>query len=243
MKKILGAMCAFVAAVGTLPANDSWNDGTYLNFIGGANFLEADHNRAGLTVGIAVGAKSGVMRIEGEFSDRYNTLHASAEGNEKKLDNGPHFELTPKNLRIFNNYKFHGNTYAVMGNLYMDVDLNCDVTPYIGAGVGFAWSNYSYKHKRIEKRVIECVTPEITEEKPNPKEVCTKKEPLIDLQPRPDGRIKNKIRERNGICYQGIAGISWAIRSETDVSVEYRGFIFQNHLRDNSCILSVKQYF
>lgn len=140
MKKLLFALGALVSVassaqaqtcyvaspeVRVIQAQQTYCSGLYLNAFGGVNFLNNRHNDVGAASGLALGMRLNQFRVEGEFAYRYNPLKIAG-------------------------VKFHRNTYAALANVYYDFDFNSAWTPYVGAGVGFAWNNYSGKFKPSE---------------------------------------------------------------------------------------------
>lgn len=122
MKKLLLTFCAFMSLISTSEARQCKNEGLYLNAFGGFNLLQDPSDNVGITGGLAAGLKMAQFRVEGEFSYRYNPISLFRA-------------------------KFQRNTYATMGNVYFDVDLNNGWMTYAGIGVGYAWSKDDCRFK------------------------------------------------------------------------------------------------
>lgn len=176
MKKLLFTICAFTALLGSASAFEP-----YLKTFTGFNFQPKPNENVGITSGIAAGFQCGQIRVESEFSYRYN----------------------PSRILVL---KVDRNTYAFMGNLYVDLDINCDWTPFFGGGLGYARSKDSMRYHNGAERV-------------------------------------RFMKDRECIAYQGMAGISCNILDVTRLSFEYRAFGFEDHLQDQSFLVSLKQYF
>lgn len=116
MKKQLLALFAFLLTSLSIYAQNS-NEGFYVGGLGGLNleFFDSCHlkTKPGYSIGGFAGYKfCNNIRTEGEFSYRRNELR-----------------------KHFHGYR---EIYTFMGNACYDFDLHCDLTPYIGFGMGYA---------------------------------------------------------------------------------------------------------
>lgn len=127
MKKYMFALIALTSVlVSSIHANECFDEGLYVGGFVGVNFLDIGKG-SGIKPGFIAGASLGYkfensIRIEGEFAYRRNT-----------------FKRHYHSWHSYSSYmKGSCETYAVMGNIYYDFDLDCDFTPYIGQGIGYA---------------------------------------------------------------------------------------------------------
>lgn len=116
MKKQLLVLFAFLLTSVSVYAQHS-NEGFYVGALGGLNLESFDSCHLKTNPGYTAGGFAGYkfynnIRIEGEFSYRRNNLRKNFHG--------------------------HREIYTFMGNAFYDFDLNCDLTPYIGFGMGYA---------------------------------------------------------------------------------------------------------
>jgi opacity protein-like surface antigen len=159
-------------------------EGLYASAFGGINFLQVHKDskkKTGYVGGIALGYKlNNSVRLEAEVAYRRNKIKTSFE--DKKV----HVAY---------------ETYSVMANLYYDFNIGSDLTPYLGAGVGYA-NNRNDLHKKGKD-----------------------------------------YSQKQGLVYQGIAGIDYKICNKTYVGLEYRYLAPQKHRHDHAGLMSVKRYF
>lgn len=137
MKKHVFTLITLTSALfgAGLQANECCDSGAYVSGLGGVNFLKFDKNgknfdaKTGYMAGASVGYKfEGInIRTEAEFSYRNNAFKVKVS--DVKVDG-------------------RTETYAFMGNVYYDFDLDCAWTPYVGLGAGYAHQMFSaYAHK------------------------------------------------------------------------------------------------
>lgn len=127
MKKIFLLIAACFAFTAPLAATHC--QGAYVTGFGGANFKTEQHHvkwNPGYAVSGAVGYKFAPFRVELEGAYRHNSI---------------------KNLRSVRAEK---STASGMVNAYYDIDmlqLPLNATPYVGAGIGAAYSEGKAKNK------------------------------------------------------------------------------------------------
>ncbi len=110
-------------------------EGFYLSGFGGLNFLEARKHhdvkldfKTGVDAGINIGYRwCGGLRLEGEFAYRYNK-------NDKVR---VHDDFDSFTTHVGGHYR----TWALMANVLYDIPVCWCLTPYIGAGIGYAHQN------------------------------------------------------------------------------------------------------
>lgn len=184
MKKTLLSIYTFISVFSSLIADDADASKIYLNAFGGLNFRENTSNYLsssgsdlGITSGLAIGVRLSQIRLEGEFSYRYNPQ-------------GSHYNQS---------------AYTVISNLYYEFDCASVWEPYMGAGLGAVWIKSAQQNKGF-----------------------------LDSYSNKRGTL---------FAYQGIAGISRTAWEGMGLAFEYRAFMVNNHLRDSSLVLSIRQYF
>lgn len=137
MKKILLALITFTSlAVGLSateecikheyykPVVERCNHGLYIGAFGGANFLHKPNHRVGGNGGLSLGYKFyEALRLETEAGYRYSSVR-------------------------FLMHKYPIETYSAMANLYFDFDSGYGVIPYVGAGVGYSYTDVGSTLKR-----------------------------------------------------------------------------------------------
>jgi len=131
-KQILALFTAMSALVGGLQASDC--PGAYVGGFAGANFLQHDAKKVGFGGGVALGYEfENHIRLEGEFAYRRNKVLSES------------VDDVDVSVAL--------NTYSTMANVLYDIDLGCRFTPYVGAGIGYAWNTVSvdasHKHGSV----------------------------------------------------------------------------------------------
>ncbi len=139
-KKLLGLAMALAVAV-PLAAEAQPREGVYIGAGGGLNYHrdadiegtrlsgDVEFDLGGAVMGV-VGYGFGGPRIEGELSYRVNATDKSSVVNTG---------INP--IVTSPDGGFH--TVVAMTNLYYDIDTGTIVTPYIGAGLGGGWAEYT----------------------------------------------------------------------------------------------------
>lgn len=135
----MSLMCGVLSTMNLQAYENTSNEGVYINFIGGANFLsfdketqknasvlpelKLDETKTGYLVGGAVGYKFSQVpvRVEGEYTYRNNNIFSG-----KITD-----DLGEK---VKYNVKTVSHTF--MGNAYYDIETGTRFTPYVGLGAG-----------------------------------------------------------------------------------------------------------
>lgn len=144
MKKYL---ILFAALVTTLVGANSYaqccaeetgcNSGRiYVGAVGGVNFLNSDKIEGkkfkfhpGFMGAASVGYNYNQFNGEVEVGYRWNRLKNIVDYSVSK------------------GFKVHSDTISVMGNVIYDIDLGYMVTPYVGAGIGYARTQEHVSHK------------------------------------------------------------------------------------------------
>lgn len=127
MKKYMLVLLVLTSTlVCSVNANECCDAGLYVGGFGGVNFLDLSKS-LGMKTGFIGGASLGYkfensIRVEGEFAYRRNTF-------SKSRNHG---------FGYIQRIKGSCETYSVMANMYYDFDLDCNFTPYIGQGIGYA---------------------------------------------------------------------------------------------------------
>lgn len=100
------------------------NHGLYIGAFGGANFLHKHKHRIGGNGGLNLGYKFYEnLRFEGEIGYKYYSIH-------------------------FLKRKLPVETYTAMANLYLDFNTGYGVHPYLGAGIGYSYTDVGSTVKR-----------------------------------------------------------------------------------------------
>lgn len=204
------AICAW--NISTLKASE---DGPYVQLFGGGNWASLDngnkfkpanlHFKDGYIVGAALGYRIwGSFRMEAEYAYRYNKLNLSI----RHIDE----DMRPSRMRGTGKV----DTSTALANLLWDIPIGeWGFAPYIGAGVGYGWSNYrSSGSLRVE------ANNEISH---------------IEI---PKGR-----NNANGFAWQAIGGVSVPLTLCIDLGIEYRYCKSSQHLRNQSVVLASKYLF
>ncbi len=125
--------------------------GVYVGAGAGLNIMQ----NADISSGTAFGAGTGTTRsITGEFDNGFggvlsvgygfgNGLRAEIEGNYRQNDVG---KLSSRGA--LTGVGGTVRSYGVMANALYDFDLGMPVVPYLGAGVGYAWTEYDTVRSR-----------------------------------------------------------------------------------------------
>ncbi len=129
---ITSTLCA------TLHSNDCC-DSLYVGGFGGVDFMQKINGRQNLEVksktGYVAGAAIGynledILRVEAEFAYRHHAIRTFK----------------------FNGLKIDGHmkneTFSGMANVYYDIALGCDLTHYVGVGIGYAHNRVTFPYKR-----------------------------------------------------------------------------------------------
>ena len=125
---------------------DEFSNTRYVSAFGGLNWLHLRQgNQAefhpGYAAAFAVGYRiTPSCRIEGELGYRWNKI--------------ANLEDITEGSRTYSLEGVKGNTqtYSCMANGYTDFDLGYWFTPYVGFGVGVAFNELTFEHRRGSKR-------------------------------------------------------------------------------------------
>jgi opacity protein-like surface antigen len=152
MKKHLFTLMTSAACLlaGTAQAQCCCNDSFYVGALGGVNWIneiKSHGAKVNFDAGYVLGVNAGYriceqFRVEGEFAYRHNEK-------TKHVD----FDFSSTTGEDIRRGKIDATikTYSLMANAYYDFDFfSCCapcLTPYIGAGIGYAWNDSSVKVK------------------------------------------------------------------------------------------------
>jgi len=164
MKKLI--LTTLVIVSGLITNNnvqaENTNSGVYVSAIGGANLLNVpevnvqniksvtftgyDTYKFDFSTGYATGGAIGYrfcnipLRVEGEFMYRNNQIKNFVANDQK---------LSFKDLDLDASI----NSYAYMGNLFYELNLGSDFTPYIGVGAGYVVTEFKAEIEKVDARV------------------------------------------------------------------------------------------
>lgn len=184
-----------VAAVPCVPCDyvTYENSGMYVSLIGGANWLKNHHPRhdhvkldMGYLAGGAIGCQFGNgMRLEAEVTYRHNRLKHKTE-----------------DLLGMHQHHVQLHSMSYMFNGLYDLNLDSDVTPYLGVGIGYS-KQTSHHHKED----------------------------------------KTASFNKDGLAWQAIGGISYAVDAKTSLAVEYRYLDNKHHTHSHGANLAIRRMF
>ena len=187
------------SAVAALSAVSPAEAGTfYVSVIGGANWARdfsaqvttccgSGQMSAKVDTGFLIGGAIGV------HADRWlHGLRAELEASYRR--NRIHGDWSTSGIRTSENGSFSGHmsTFAIMANLWYDIDMGWKVVPYVGAGAGWG------------RRVVEFAATDVDD---------------LGLE---NGSASSVHLERTGFVYQLGAGLNYQVMPGVDIGLGYR---------------------
>lgn len=202
--------CALLTCKGFATQCETKEDGIYAGAFGGANWLylpDMHHVKSEFKTGYLTGASLGyrfvdLVRIEAEVSYRNNRIN----------------KIKYHGQDIHFNGCLHAHSWAYMGNVFYDYEINPCLKSYLGAGIGAVERHVHWKAKDSAASGSES-----------------------DLS---SGKAKQTRWAYQGIA--GLSTPVCILDADFDVGVEYRFFRAINEggrAQDHAAVLSLKHFF
>jgi opacity protein-like surface antigen len=219
----------------------------YVGALGGANWLTQSHRQCcfrpkyetGYGVGGFVGYKMCCYNFRGEVEVTYRRNEIEHRKHKRRRITPDILTGSDSRNRRRHKDRGHYEDISLMFNGFYDFDLCSCFTPYIGAGVGVDWTRFDNNRKRRRRDsgpVFEELVSGSSSSSGSSGSECHRRS-------RDRNRKRHHCRDKTRLGLQAIAGVSYNICDNIDVSVDYRYHWTERFFNNHLVALGLRYYF